>query len=308
MTGRVVEVAQQGSYLSLFRGFLIVSRNKEEVGRVPLDDCETLVLSAPDTVISKPLLEELSERKAVVLVSGRNHLPIGIYTPLAGNQRLGERQRAQAGASKPLEKNLWASLVKGKIRFQEHLLNLHGKTDTSEKLAYLRRTTLSGDTTNREAQAARVYWTALFGEDFRRDQEKEDVNALLNYGYAILRAATARALAGAGLLMAWGVGHTRQDNPYALCDDVMEPFRPSVDRVILEIKDHWEKGVTPENKKALAKVLWLDFVLEGETVPLSNAITRLVQGITQSFLQKKNLIDPQTWGWSNEPCTLTDTI
>lgn len=307
MIGRVVEIVQEGLQCHLYRGFLIVKRREEELGRVPLDDCESLILASSDVIITRQLLAELAQRHSTVVVCGSKYEPVGIYTPVVGNQRQAERQQAQVFASKPLQKQIWASLVKGKIKFQELLLRELRKEEEAEKLFYLGEHVQSGDKTNREAQAARLYWQALFGEHFRRDQEQEGANALLNYGYAILRSSVARALAGAGLLLGWGIGHSKKDNPFAFCDDVMEPFRPSVDRLVKELVLENMTQLTPEVKKKISKVLWMDLEIEKEAVPVMNAIQRLVYLILESFLTKKCQISFKDWSWLNKNTILTDT-
>jgi CRISPR-associated protein Cas1 len=161
------------------------------------------------------------------MVTGRNHLPAGMMLPIDAHHIQTQRHRAQVETSEPVKKRLWQSLVAGKIALQGEVLTHFAGNDGG--LGPMSKRVRSGDPENLEAQAAQRYWPRLFGGDFRRDREAEDANALLNYGYAVVRAAAARAVVASGLIPSLGVFHKNRSNPFCLADDLFEPYRPYVD-------------------------------------------------------------------------------
>jgi CRISPR-associated protein Cas1 len=173
---------------------------------------------------------------ATVMVTGRDHLPAGMMLPLDAHHVQTERHRAQAEASLPTKKRIWQALISAKIAQQAAVLvhfcgNHYGLLPLSKRVR-------SGDPDNLEAQAAQRYWPNLFGKDFRRDRGADGINALLNYGYAVMRAAVARAVVASGLIPSLGVFHSNRSNPFCLADDLLEPYRPYVDwRVRLLLKE-----------------------------------------------------------------------
>jgi CRISPR-associated protein Cas1 len=294
MIGRIVEVAENGRHLSLKRGFLEVAGEDGPLGQVPLDDMDALLLSAAQITLSKALLAALAERNVAVVVCGRNWHPLSLCTPLAAHHRAAGVMRDQIEASQPLRKRLWQHLVAAKIAAQAAVLAGGG---TAAALTAMAGRVRSGDPENLEAQAARAYWPALLGPDFRRDPARAGSNSLLNYGYTVLRAATARALCGAGLNPMLGLHHRSAVNPFALADDVMEPFRPLVDREVKAIVSGAGDGaggaapdLTPEVKRRLAAVLTLDLVGERGASPLRNCLQRAAQSLTESLREKRNLL------------------
>ena len=275
MIGGLVEVAENGRYLSVHRRFLKVSEKGEELGRVPLDDITALILSGSQITLSKNLMVELAERKAIIVTCGRNWHPISISLPFGVHYEAAGILRDQIDASQPLRKRLWQQIVQAKIDNQAAVLRRHAReTRAIGELAVLHQRVRSGDPDNMEAQAARHYWPTLMGPDFRRDRHSDGVNAFLNYGYTILRAATARAVCGSGLHPSLGIHHGTRVNPFALVDDLMEPFRPLVDSIAHEIyEDAAELDAT--HKRALAAVLREDMMMETGVSPVANCLTRL---------------------------------
>ncbi|MGH8461609.1 MAG: type II CRISPR-associated endonuclease Cas1, partial [Stenotrophobium sp.] len=185
MIGRIVEIAQDKRFLSLDRGFLVVSSEGNEVGRVPIDDIAAVIGNAHGITFTNNVLVALAERKAPLVVCGANHHPTAVLWPLEGNFEQAGRMDAQLEAGKPLQKRLWAEIVKSKLAQQSSVLESLGKLFAPVKalIAKVR----SGDPENIEAQGARRYWPLLLGEAFRRDRDADGVNALLNYGYTVLR-------------------------------------------------------------------------------------------------------------------------
>ena len=287
MIGGLVEVAEDGRQLSVHRGFLKISADGTEVGRVPLDDITALILSGPQITLSKNLMVELAERKAIIVTCGRNWHPVSFSLPFGMHYEAAGILRDQIDASEPLRKRLWQQVVRAKINNQAVVLRRHvPDAKAIGELDVLRRRVKSGDPDNMEAQAARHYWPALMGPDFRRDRHSDGVNIFLNYGYTVVRAATARAVCGSGLHPALGLHHGSRVNPFALVDDLMEPFRPLVDSIARSISDG-PTDLDVGRKRALAAVLREDVMLEPGLAPVVNGLIRLVQSLVSSLASKK---------------------
>lgn len=279
---RVVDISTDGLHLAANRGFLTVSAAGEEKGRVALDDIGALIVHAHGTTWSNSVMVRLSERAVPIVVCGPNHAPVACVWPLEGHHAQGARMRAQLATSRPLAKQLWRQLVAGKIRMQGEALSAVRKESGAFEL--LARKVRSGDPENVEAQAARRYWKAMFGQDFARDKAADGANALLNYGYTVLRAIVSRAICASGLHPTVGVFHANRMNAFALSDDLMEPFRPLVDLLVMRLVAEGIGEVSPLAKARLASVATLD--VEGaETVvsPLSVAVHRLTHSLATSF-------------------------
>ena len=287
---RVVDISEDGQQLRVHRGFLVVERDRAEIGRVPLDDIAAVLVHAHGTTFSGTVLVRLAERGVAVVWCGSNHSPVSWTLPIAGHHAQGARLRAQWSAGRPLQKRLWRDLVIAKVRHQAALLSAAGGEGASGLIAMAARVR-SGDPDNLEAQAARRYWPALFGPAFRRDREQPGLNALLNYGYAVLRAATARAVIGAGLHPTIGLGHIGPTNEFGLVDDLMEPFRPWVDERVLRLHRAGVQDVDRSAKEALAAVAVADVRFPDCTSPLSIGLSRAAFSLAQCFLDGKGRLD-----------------
>lgn len=291
MVTQVVEIAGDGRHVSRKRGFLHVAEDGAEVGRVPLDDVTALVLTSRGVTLSKSLMAALAERGAVVVTCGANWHPVSFTLPYGTHFDAAGILHDQIACSRPLKKRLWQAIVREKIANQKTVLDWHAPgCGAAEKLGQYVRRVGSGDPANMEAQAARAYWPALMGAHFRRDRTGDGVNACLNYGYAILRAAVARAVAGAGLTPALGIHHSNRKNPFALVDDLMEPFRPIVDSTVYQMRE--ETGaealtVTVESKRTLSAILDLDVEGERGIATLMNALHRLAKSTVDSIQAAK---------------------
>ncbi|MFM8534137.1 MAG: type II CRISPR-associated endonuclease Cas1 [Acidimicrobiia bacterium] len=279
MIGRIVEVADDSRHLAVDRGFMTVSSEGQEIGRVPLDDVGGLIVNAHGCTYSNNLIVRLAERGAAVLVCGANHNPVAWVWPVVMHHEQRSRIEAQIEATKPLAKRLWQSVVQAKIRQQGAALAALGKEGV-DGFDLMARRVGSGDPDNMEAQAARRYWPLLFGEEFRRDRDEPGINGMLNYGYAVLRAATARAVCGAGLHPAIGLNHKSED--MALIDDLMEPFRPMIDLLVSRALEAGHKGVTKGTKRYLASVASLDMQTERGRTPVFTCLERLAQSLARS--------------------------
>jgi len=230
MTDRIIEIADTAATLSLSNGLLNIALPDRSATQVPIAEIQCLILANPAIRLSGALLSALAENRVTVVISGGNRMPSAIQIPLCGNYLQTERFNAQINAPKPLTKRLWQCVVKAKIKNQGALLKeLYGD---DFGLLTLVDMVNSGDTTNIEARAAAIYWKHLFKVPFVRDRETKDGNMLLNYGYAILRAMTARACCAAGLHPTVGINHHNRYDPFCLADDLMEPFRFVVDKTV----------------------------------------------------------------------------
>lgn len=281
MIGRIVEIAKDGQYLSVVRGFLVVSHEGSEIGRVPLDDIAAVIGNAHGLTYSNNLLVELAHRNAPLVLCSQNHSPVAVLWPLEGNYEQSARMDAQLAATRPMSKRLWAALVKHKLAMQAAVLTAAEKP--SAPVAALIRKVRSGDPTNIEAQAARRYWPILFGDDFRRDRAAGGLNGMLNYGYTVLRAATARAVIAAGLHPGIGLHHANAQNPMRLVDDLMEPFRPVIDFAVFDSAERGATEITPDIKRTLVHALYRDMTTAQGRSPLSVCLQRLAVSLAKVF-------------------------
>jgi len=287
--GRVVEIAENGRYLSRADGFLIIKTAHQELGRIALDDIISVIATAPGTTASCAAIAELSARGIPFVICGRNFLPASIIWPIAGHYAQQRRMECQLDAGLPLKKRLWALLIASKIRHQGAVLAAHGQN--GEAFTALARAVRSGDPENLEAQAARRYWTSLLGPEFRRDQDADGANAMLNYGYTVLRAAAARAIVAAGLHPGLGVFHRHPQNAMPLADDLMEPFRPFVDQLVLRMLADGSTTIDPDSKRRLVTVLNVALPTRSGMSPLATCLNRLAASLGESFVGAKASLD-----------------
>lgn len=281
MIGRIVEIAGEGRYLHVDRGFLVVEHRGAEVGRVPLDDIAGLIANAHGMTYSNNLLVALAERACPLVVCGRNHAPVALLWPLEAHHRQGGRMDAQLSASLPLRKRLWKQLVQSKLDMQAATLGAYGQPEAP--LRKLVAKVRSGDPGNLEGVGARRYWGLLFGKKFRRDQQADGVNSLLNYGYTVLRATVARHLIATGLHPGLPLHHANDLNAMRLVDDLMEPFRPLVDAQVRQLVDLGLYDVTAETKRELALLMSRSIPTPEGLSPIANAIERLCLSLAQVF-------------------------
>lgn len=289
MVGRVVEIATNGRHLSINRGFLVVSEKGEEVGKVPLDDIAAVVANAHGLTYSNNVLIELSGRGIPIILCGPNHMPAAIVWPVDAHHLQTGRMNDQISANLPLKKRLWAQLVRTKILAQAATLATVGASHTGFYL--LSRKVRSGDPDNVEAEAARRYWPLLFGPEFRRDKGGDAINGLLNYGYAVLRAGIARAVMAAGLHPGFGLMHSSRSNPMVLIDDLMEPFRPVVDREVWRLVQNGAREVERDTKAALAKIMVMDLPTGIGLSPLMTCAERLAQSLARAYAGEGDSLD-----------------
>lgn len=245
--------------------------------RVPVEDIGMVVLDTPRLTITQPLLNALLENNASVITCNEKHMPAGLFLPLAGNSIQTERFREQLKATAPLKKQLWQQTVQVKIENQAWLLGQKGIN--TEPMEYWKKNVRSGDPDNFEARAAAYYWKNLFDYedfDFTRGRFEGGPNIYLNYGYAVLRAVIARSLVGSGLLPTMGIHHRNKYNAYCLADDIMEPYRPFVDKLAYDylLESTCDEELTKEAKAWMLKIPVVDVVIDGKRSPLMNAAQR----------------------------------
>lgn len=248
---------------------------------VPVEDIGVVVLEHPQTSVTLPLLNALSDHNVAVIFCGDTRMPNAMLMSLDSNRTQGESYRAQLEASEPLKKGVWRQIVEAKIRNQAALLTKLGREGDRLKPCYCN--VRSGDADNREGVAVRIYWAELFGREFVRMREGAAPNNLLNYGYTILRAAVARSLMGAGLFPAMGIFHRNRYNAFPLADDVMEPYRPYVDEAVYGLYAQGRVQLTQEVKGALLRVLFADTRFAKVMRPLEVGLTFTAASLAKCF-------------------------
>lgn len=274
------------AYLSTKNEQLLVTypEKDKEPRTVPIEDIALIVMENQQITITNGLLEKLINRGVAVINCNQQHLPIGMLMPLNGHSEQSERFRIQMNASLPLKKNLWQQTITAKIRNQAALLQETGIG--VENMLHWASSVTSGDTQNHEARAAAYYWQNLFCfPGFTRQQKGIPPNNLLNYGYAILRGITARALVSSGMHPTLGIFHRNKYNAYCLADDIMEPYRPYVDLIVkemVETEDNIEELTVPLKKQLLAAIA-MDVYIDGKQSPLMVAMSRTTNSLYDCF-------------------------
>jgi CRISPR-associated protein Cas1 len=252
---------------------------------IPIEDIGILVLDHPQITLSHALISALSDNAVAIMSCNEQHLPYGLMLPIFSHHAFTEKMYQQLSTSLPLKKNLWQQTIVAKITNQAALLRQVGVNDA--KMQYLVKLVKSGDPQNVEGRAAAYYWDNLFGEygKFLRDRNDDGINAMLNYGYAILLAIVARGLVSSGLLPAVGIHHRNKYNPWCLASDIMEPYRPYVDRIVMKVSSEYPESdiLTPEIKRALLQVPVVDIEIEGKKSPLMVGMQRTTASLSACF-------------------------
>ncbi len=294
MIKRIIDVSEQ-AYLHIKNKQLLIDRDGEAIGRVPVEDLGVVILQHPAIVISQAAIIACQQQGVVIVFCDACHLPYSVLLPLSDGHTLHTKiMREQIAISQPTKKRLWQQIVQQKINQQCETLKIFNKN--SIQLDRLAKQVKTGDGGNHEAQAAQKYWLLLMGGGFRRDRAAEGVNALLNYGYAIIRAMVARAIVGSGLHPSLGLHHRNQYNGLCLADDLMEPFRPWVDRIVYRIARQQENpAISRETKAMLLQLLSQDVHWGGRIMPLMVASHYLVANLKQAFGDRKIKLDYPRW-------------
>jgi CRISPR-associated protein Cas1 len=285
------------AYLKTANEQLVIEMHDSgETKNAPIEDIGLLILDHQQITITQALLAKLLANNTAVVTCNHTHHPVGLLLNLDGNSLQSQHFRDQIEASIPLKKQLWQQTVTSKILNQAALLQ--AQRQENKLLINLAKEVKSGDSENHEARAAAYYWKRIFPEflEFRRDREGPPPNNLLNYGYAILRALVARSLVASGLLPTLGIHHRNQYNSYCLADDIMEPYRPFVDKVVCQIIRGNGKflEMTPSMKKELLSIPTMDVRINGQKSPLMNAVQRTTSSLAKCFEgRSRKLLYPQ---------------
>lgn len=260
----------------------------DQVHHIPLEDISALLLESRQSTITTAALSQLGQCGCAVYFCDGKHLPCAVLTPYQQHSRSLTVLRGQLDATEPRKKQLWQSIVRAKLNNQAKCLQLAQLEDPAQTLLSLSHRVRSGDPDNLEATGAQLYFPSLFGSSFTRNQEC-GINSALNYGYAVLRGAMVRYLCVYGFLPAFGLHHRSTLNPFNLADDLMEPFRPVVDRLVcLSIPE--QEQLTPHTKRQLFNCLNLDILSGGQRHSVSYAMERLVQSLGKALHSKEQTL------------------
>lgn len=276
--------------LSLKNCQLVVSYKDmpDEKRTVPIEDVGCVLIDNPMTSITIPLINALADANVTVVVCNEKSMPNVMMQGMDSNLTQGETLRNQINAGEVLKKQLWKQIVEAKIRNQSLLLNKLGKDGSRLKPLYTN--VKSGDADNREGLAARLYWQELFGESFVRDRNQGGVNALLNYGYTILRAGVARSIVSSGLFPAIGIFHHNRSNAFPLADDIMEPYRQYVDEIVYSLYNKGMVILNQQVKGTLINVLYCDTQFERVMRPLSVGLTMTTASLVKCYAKESSTI------------------
>ena len=294
MPWRGIHLTEAAS-LSRRQAGIQIRRDGQDDVRIPLEDIAWIVIDTRDITITSGLLSSCAESGIAVIFADDRHMPSGSLLPFHINYAQAEVSHLQFAAPGVLRRRLWRRTARAKILNQAAVLEKAGASNF-RVLRNLARQVQPGDPDNIEAQAARRYWPSLF-PTFRRNSDASDrINSLLNYGYAVVRAGVARSLTVAGLIPATGIHHQSQTNPFNLADDLIEPFRPTVDWLAYEMRepDDWGDvndaalGLSKEDRQRLAGVLTHQIRIENEEMNVLNAIDRCVASFVRSLRSRKS--------------------
>ena len=286
----VVEVSQASVAVRISDGCLAVSSGEQILGKVPVSEIAALLLSSPYAMCSVTALATLAAQGTAIIVCDSAMRPAGMMLPFREHHEIATRIAAQATATAPVRKRLWKAIVRSKIAGQAAVLRDVQGSDFGLFRAV--RRVRSGDPDNVEGRAARRYWTKLFGTAFRRRRGQGLTNKMLDYAYAVLRAGVTRSICAAGLHPSIGIHHHNRSNAFVLADDLIEPFRPVVDRLVFAAVTDFvgEADLTPPIKRRLANCLENTLQMGGETRTVRDALGRSASSLAKVFLGESETI------------------
>lgn len=289
-------VISNPAYLALSQGQLEVRDREEVKGTVPVEDIGALILENAQITITHGAIRALQKNNAMIVSCDEKHMPYGLMLPLEGHTEQTKAQRYQLSSTEPLKKNLWKQCVVAKIDNQAEVMQRLNNPKVARQLRGLVNKVKSGDHTAVEGFAASVYWRHFYPE-FYRDQHGLPPNNYLNYGYIVLRSMISRALVGAGLLPTIGIHHRNKYNPFCLSDDIMEPFRPFVDLLVLDIigqNQELEQILSLPSRKALLGIATMDALFGNVKRPLMIGMEITAASLRKCFEgSKKKIIFPK---------------
>jgi CRISPR-associated protein Cas1 len=292
MIKRIVDISE-AAYLHLKHQQLVIDKQGDTVGQVPIEDLGVLILQHSAIVLTQQIVIACQKNNVIIIFCDDKHLPYSVILPIAESNTLHNKiLKQQVATTEPTRKRLWQQIVQNKIQQQAITLELLGKD--SARLHRVAAEVKTGDVGNREAIAAQYYWKRLFGEGFRRDVDMSGVNGLLNYGYAIIRAVVARGICGAGLHPTIGLFHKNQYNALCLADDMMEPFRPWVDFLVFNMAEQGQLEINQESKQVLLGLLNKKVSYKGKKMSLMVSTHYLMADLKRCLnKQKKRLEFPE---------------
>lgn len=285
------------AYLSVRNRQLCIRKPEEGTETtIPIEDIGVVVLDHPQITLTHSVTEALLEENTALITCDKKHLPVGLLLPLCGNTTQTERMREQLNASLPLKKQLWQQTVSAKINNQACLLEKRGVI--AKNMRVWAKNVKSGDAENLEGRAAAYYWKNAFPSlpDFTREREGIFPNSVLNYGYALLRGIAARALISSGLLPTFGIFHRNKYNAYCLADDVMEPYRPYIDALVMQLYEDGlcEEEIDKTTKIKLLQIPVLDVEINGKRSPLMVAMTTTTASLQKCYAgEARRIIYPE---------------
>lgn len=260
---------------------IVYKDTPDEKITVPIEDVGVVVLEHQQISITLPLVNALTDNNVQLVICNDKGLPHSMLLNLDTNVTQGQTLRNQMNAGEVLKKQLWKQIVEAKIHNQANLLDKVGCDGNILRPFY--SNVKSGDTDNREGIAARIYFQELYGSEFVRDRDLPGINALLNYGYTILRAAVARSLVSSGLFPAIGIFHHNRSNAFPLADDIMEPYRPYVDEIVYDLAIKGELNLTKDTKAYLISVLYADTQFDKVVRPLSVGLSLTTSSLAKCY-------------------------
>ncbi|WP_147613293.1 type II CRISPR-associated endonuclease Cas1 [Treponema pectinovorum] len=295
MLNRVLEINDENRYLSLNRGFIVVKEKDKELGSVPLDDIAVMIISAQSAIFTKNVINALAEHGGITILCGKNYIPESYILPFADHYLFTKNLKNQIAASVPFKKRIWQQVIIKKIQNQAQALIFCGKIEEAQKIKKISFLVKSGDCDNREAHAAKNYWKYLFGKNFTRDRFQSGINAFLNYGYAVMRAAMCRAICSNGLLPSLGIYHENNLNQFCLADDLFEIYRPIIDCLVYKLNEKGEKELTPEIKKLFANTLKIKVHTSEGDSQACQSMQYLVASYVHALEEGKPVIELPEW-------------
>ncbi|HWP31377.1 MAG TPA: type II CRISPR-associated endonuclease Cas1 [Fimbriimonadales bacterium] len=294
MISRIVEVSIPG-FLSLKDRQLVVEKDGEVKGTIPIEDLGVLILDHPALVYTHQLFQHLAEHNVAVVLCDAKHMPTSLLLNYVTHHEHTKVLRSQISCSPHKKTSLWRQIVQAKIERQSRVLQKEKKR--SPKLEGLAQKVTQSQTDLIEARAAHIYFHLLFGKDFDRDPKAPGINSLLNYGYAIIRAAIARAIVGTGMHPALGIHHRNPYNPFCLADDLMEPLRPLVDQTVYRLAKSLPEinDLTPALKREILSITTSDLLLKKRKLPFMTAIPLYVAGVKQYLCENARKVEIPLW-------------
>lgn len=293
MIKRIIEVSNP-SYLHLKNKQLKIEQERIEVASIPIEDIGALILEHSAIIISQPLIIECQKNNTAIIFCDEKHLPYSTILPISEGNNLHQKVlKQQINITQPARKNLWKQIIQQKIQNQASVLQQFNKPFT--RLEKLSNEVKSGDATNCEGLAAQYYWKTLFGNNFLRDQNADGINAILNYGYSIIRAMVARSIVASGLHPAIGLFHHNQYNGLCLADDLMEPFRPWIDSIAYRLyQDDADVSITKEVKIPFLDLISESVEFKNKQMPLMISMHYLMAELKRNFSKEsKRLVYPK---------------